>query len=170
MPSSNDYPYSELGDQNVEIGGFPFYAESINSNESYSRRDLKRTKIMNGAEVVTQGDFIPRDYSFTSKLQIEKDRHDMYDEVFQILISSPQEVVCRDMGPIFDAQVTIKKQPITGDPYNIQVEVQVVEIVDTSSYFPDFVTQSDIITITNGVATKEELALLNNTSTNEDEE
>lgn len=170
MASTKDYPYDELADQNVEIDGFPFYAESITPNEAYSRRDLKRTKILNGGEVVTQGDFIPRDYTFTSKLQIEPERHDMYDSVFQELIGKPCQVVCKDMGGLFDAQVTIKKSPTTGDPRTITCEVQVVEICDTSSYFPDFTTNTDVVSITSGATSEEDKEIVKkNTEKKSDE-
>lgn len=157
MVSVKKYPYTEIIDQDVEIDGFPFYAESITPNEAYTRRDLKRTKILNGAETATQGDWIGRDFSFSANLQVEKNHHEMYDDIFMELMSKPCEVVCRDMGPIFDAEVIIKKSPITAEPYSLNVEVQVKEIADVSSYFPDFVTNSNFITITNGPASKEDL-------------
>lgn len=156
MASVNTYPYAEEITQNIEIDGFPFTAESISPNEAYSRRDLKRTKILNGGEVVTQGDFIPRDFTFTSKLRVRPDNHDMYDNIFQNMVSKPCEVVCRDMGPIFNAQVTIKKSPTTGDPTTLTCEVQVVEICNTADYFPDFTTNTEIVSITSGSTSTED--------------
>ena len=32
-------------DANIEIDGFPFFAEEITSSEPYNRRDFKRVKI-----------------------------------------------------------------------------------------------------------------------------
>lgn len=121
---------------------FPFFAEQITANESYSRRDLVRTKVMNGTEVVTQGDWIGRDFTFTCHVPVDDDRQ-VYDKYFQSMIHQPCKILCPDMGDMFDAQVIIKKEPLENRPHTLKLEVQVQEIPDVSDYWIDNVLQKE---------------------------
>lgn len=121
---------------------FPFYAEQITSNESYSRRELVRTKVMNGTEVVTQGDWIGRDFSFTSHVPIDDDPQ-IYDKYFQSMLHQPCKILSPYMGDMFMAQVIIKKEPKENHPHTIKLDVQVQEIPDISDYWIDNVLQKE---------------------------
>ena len=117
---------------NVEIDGFPFYAEEINGTEPYNRRELKRTKIKNGTEHVTRGEYIPREYSFTTTVDVPLERPDIHDNVFRELMSKPCEVVCPDMGGIFNAEVIISKTHNPASPTTLSLDITVKEIPEES--------------------------------------
>lgn len=121
---------------------FPFYAEQISANESYSRRDLVRTKVMNGTEVVTQGDWIGREFTFTSHVPIGDDRQ-IYDKYFQSMLHQPCSILCPDMGDMFSAQVTIKKEPVEHHPHTLKLEVEIKEIPNVDDYWIDNVLQKE---------------------------
>ena len=127
--------------ENVEQT-FPFYAEQITANESFSRRDLIRTKVMNGTEVVTQGDWIGRDFTFTCHVPIADDPQ-IYDKYFQSMLHQPCKILSPNMGDMFDAQVTIKKEPMENHPNTLKLEVHVQEIPDVSDYWIDNVLQKE---------------------------
>lgn len=119
---------------------FPFFAENITANEAYSRRDLVRTKVMNGTEVVTQGDWIGRDFTFTSHMPIDGDPT-IYDQYFQSMLHQPCTIMSPDMGDMFQAQVIIKKSPLEKHPNTLALEVQVIEIPNIDDYWIDNVLQ-----------------------------
>ena len=121
---------------------FPFFAENITSNESFSRRDLVRTKVMNGTEVVTQGDWIGRDFNFTSHVPIDDDPQ-IYDKYFQSMLHQPCTVMSPYMGDMFEAQLTIKREPMENQPNTLKLEIQVQEIPNVDDYWIDNVLQKE---------------------------
>lgn len=121
---------------------FPFFAESISPNEAFSRRDLVRTKVMNGTEVVTQGEWIGRDFNFTSHIPIDYDPT-IYDKYFQSMLHQPCRILSPDMGDMFYAQVIIKKNPLENYPKTLTLEIQVIEIPNIDDYWIDNVLQKE---------------------------
>lgn len=143
-----------IGDANVEIGGFPFYAQEITASESFARRDLKRTNVMSGTQVVTKSSYLPKDYSFTAYVQVPIDKPETYDSIFQILQNTTPKIVCKDMGDPFNAQVIIKKTHETSVPDWIKLDIQVVEVPETNSSITMDTTSTDT---TSSTATSKEL-------------
>lgn len=121
---------------------FPFYAEQITANESYNRRDLIRTKVMNGTETVTQGDWIGREFSFTTHLPVGEDRT-IYDKYFLSMLHQPCTIINEDMGEMFTAQVIIKKEPVEKHPNTLKLEVEIKEIPEIDDYWIDNVLQKE---------------------------
>lgn len=121
---------------------FPFFAENITANEAFSRRELVRTKVMNGTEVVTQGDWIGRDFTFTSHIPIADDPT-VYDVYFMSMLHQPCTIFSPNMGDMFTAQVLIKKQPLEKYPNTLVLEVQVIEIPSVDDYWIDNVLQME---------------------------
>lgn len=121
---------------------FPFYAEQITANESYSRRDLIRTKVMNGTEVVTQGDWVGRDFTFTCHVPVDYDPT-IYDNYFVVMMHQPCTILCPDMGDMFSAQVVVKKKPMENHPHTLELEIQITEIPDVEDYWIDNVLQKE---------------------------
>jgi hypothetical protein len=117
-------------EENVEIDGFLLYAEDITATESYNRRELLRTKILNGSEFVSKGQFIPREYTFTCQVDTPIDRPDIYDEIFAYMNNNPCQVTSRYMG-MFNAEVIITKTYNKGQAGLISLSILVREIPET---------------------------------------
>ena len=124
-------------DANIEIDGFPFFAEEITSSEPYNRRDFKRVKIKGGTEFCTPGDYIPREYSFKTSVEIPPERPDVHDEIFINIMNHPAEVISPEMGRKFTAQVTIKKTHNGATPSMLDLEITIKEIPERASKIPN---------------------------------
>lgn len=123
-------------EHNVEIDGIPFFAKEIKGKESFNRRELKRTKIKGGTEHVVRGEYVPREYTFTTTIDVPQDSPDAFDDLFIDLMNKPCEVICPDMGGMFNAQITINRTHEEASPDTIKLDVTVKEI-PTSSLIPD---------------------------------
>jgi hypothetical protein len=116
-----------LHEENVEINGFLFYAHEITPTESYSRREFNRTNILGGTTFISKGAYVPCEYTFTSDLNIDPTRPDMYDKVFAYINNNPCKVVSKYMG-MFTAEVKISKTHNKSSPGNISLSISVKEI------------------------------------------
>ena len=125
--NNNAYANNQSG---VEIDGFLFFPESVKGDESYARREYKRTKIMSGGEFVTRGQFMGREFSFSTTLDIDPDTPYMYDKVFQIMENKPCEVISPYMGDNFKAEIQIDKTHPKSAPASLKLDIKVKEIVD----------------------------------------
>ena len=95
---------------NVKIMGYTFYAEDIESDEPYNRREKKFTSILGGTERVTDGEYVHREFSFSSIISHPIDRPDAYDNIFKKMMSKPVEVISSSMGnKPFNAWIKIHK-------------------------------------------------------------
>lgn len=124
---NNAYANNNSG---VEIDGFLFFPEEVKGEESYARREYKRTKIMSGGEFVTRGQYMPKEFSFTTVLDIDPNQPNMYDKVFQMMENKPCEVISPYMGDIFKAEIQIDKTHPKASPSNLKLDIKVKEIVD----------------------------------------
>lgn len=154
--SLNDYLFDDNNlyannNSGVEIDGFLFFPESVKGEESFARREYKRTKIMSGGEFVTRGQYIPKEFSFTTTLDIDPNQPYMYDTIFAIMENKPCEVVSPYMGDVFKAEIQIDKTHPKASPSNLKVDVKVKEIVtpnttvvgDSILKYPSSTTLSD---------------------------
>ena len=122
--------------ENIEIDGYPFYAENITSNEPYNRRETNRTSIMNGTEYVTRGKYIVRDYSFETTIYFPDNRPDIHDQIFREMLSKPCEVISPYMGGKFMAEIIIQKDAEESSPNHLKLNIQVIEIPGKDSLIP----------------------------------
>lgn len=122
--------------ENIEIDGYPFYAENITANEPYNRRDTNRESIMNGTEHVTRGKYIVRDYRFTTTVYVPEGRPDVHDDIFREMVSKPCEVISPYMGGKFMAEIIIGQDFEEASPNHIKLDVQVIEIPEKESLIP----------------------------------
>lgn len=134
----NDYLFDDNNayannNSGVEIDGFLFFPESVKGDESFSRREFKRTKIMSGGEFVTRGQYKGREYSFKTVLDIDPNNPNMYDKIFQIMENKPCEVVSPYMGDIFNAEIEIDKTHPKSSPSSLELNIKVKEIVTPST-------------------------------------
>lgn len=124
---NNNYAF---GDAGVEIDGFLFFPEEVKGEESYARREYNRTKIMSGGEFVTRGQYTPKEYSFTTTLDIDANKPYQYDKLFQIMENKVCEVVSPYMGDVFNATVEIDKTHPKASPHSLKLDIKVKEVVD----------------------------------------
>lgn len=123
-------------DYNVSIDGYSMIMEECNPNESYNRRETIRHNIIGGTQNVVRGNYIVRDYSFTTHLLIDPEYPDVYDDVFKSWQSKPVEVISKYMGGKFNAECIVKRNP-NDSPNYLSVEIQVIEIPTELSNIPN---------------------------------
>lgn len=130
----NLYKKTIINDANIEIMGYPFYAETVTANEAFNRRDIIRNKILGGTEDVLKGGYISRDYNFITHIPIDPNRPDEHNEVFKEMMSKPVEVVSPELGGNFNAMVIIK--PGHNMVSHLQLEISIQEVPDENSSIP----------------------------------
>lgn len=122
--------------ENIEIMGYPFYAENISSEEAYNRREYNRNSILGGTESVTKGKYIPRSYTFTTTIYHPADRPDAYEKIFKEMVSNPQEIISAYMGGKFKAEIIIQKNVEESSPNHMVLDFSVTEIPEQNSNIP----------------------------------
>ena len=136
----------------VDIEGYLFFPESIDSNESFAHREFNRTKIMSGGEFVTRGQFIPREYSFKTVIDIDEEKLKEYLKIFEAMENKQCRVTSPYMGGMFNAEVNIDVKNPKASPHIIECDVSIKEIVDPMSrtvgdkqiVYPSISTISDV--------------------------
>ncbi len=139
------YNYVNINElHDITIDGNLFICESVSPSESFRRRDRTRISIIGGTQKVLKGPYIPLDISFTTHVDIDPYRPDMYDPIFEDMMSKTCEVISPELGGKFNAQVIIKKEH---DKYKkLKLTIQVIEIPDKVSRIPgemEFVIPED---------------------------
>lgn len=120
--------------ENIKIMGYPFYAEDIEANEPYNRRERNWTPIFNGTEEVTKGEYVHREFSFSSIVSVPPGQPDVHDEIFRKMESKPVEVISPSMGGKFNAIITMRRSfPY---PNRMKLNVNVKEVPDKKSLIP----------------------------------
>ena len=122
--------------ENIEIMGYPFYAENISSDEAYNRREYNRNSILGGTEEVTKGKYIPRSYTFTTTIYHPEDRPDSYEKIFRQMVANPQEIISPYMGGKFKAEIIIQKNVEESSPNHMVLDFSVTEIPEQKSNIP----------------------------------
>ena len=118
----------------IQINDQLFICETYSPSEAFRRRELNRISILNGTQITTKGQYVPIDVSFTTHIAIDPNRPDMYDHVFEEMMSKPAEILSPELGGKFNAQVLIKKEH---DKYSmLKLTVQVIEIPGAESLIP----------------------------------
>lgn len=119
---------------NIEVNGFPFFAESIDSDEFYNRRDLVVNNIMGGTQQVMRGPYIARSFSFVTHVLIDPLHPDIYNDIFREMMGKKCEVISPELGGMFYASVVIK--PLHKKPRSLELSVAITEIPDVESNIP----------------------------------
>lgn len=119
---------------NLEIMGYPFYAESVSPNEAFRRREMNFNTIVGGTQKVTKGAYVGLDFSITTHVPIDPDRPDEHNTIFQEMMSKPVEVVSPELGGRFNAIVVIK--PERKKLNFLELSISVKEIPDAQSLIP----------------------------------
>lgn len=121
---------SNIPDHSIEIDGFPFYGEEVKPTEKYQRREFLRTSIMNGSEFLSRGAFVPREFTFVSNLDINPQKVDEYDSVFAAMNNNICNVISKEFGGSFNAEVHIT--PTHDTPANLHLDVKIKEVAKIS--------------------------------------
>ena len=119
---------------NIEIMGFPFFAESISVNEAFRRREANFNNIVGGTMKVTQGAYVGLDFTVTTHVTIDPERPDEHNTVFQEMMSKPVEVISPEIGGRFNAIVVIKPERKALDWLELSISIK--EVPDTASLIP----------------------------------
>lgn len=122
--------------ENVTIMGIPFYAENIDGEETFNRREVNRNKILGGTEHVTRGEYVSRKYRFTTLIYHPTNRPDVYDKLFREMMSKPVEVISPYMGGKFMADVIIQRSTEEASPNHFTIDVDIEEIPELNSNIP----------------------------------
>ena len=118
---------------NLEIEGVLFIVENISYTNTLPKRNLNRTKIINGTEIVTAGEYTPLEFEITTTINVPLNRPDYYNSAFTELQSKICNVVSPLMGS-FKAELTINYEPST--PESIKVRIQIKEVPGELSNIP----------------------------------
>ena len=120
-------------DYNIEVGGIGFIAEELTAEQSQPSREIVTTKIFNGTEFVTQGDYLPMSWSF--KTYLEYDKGYELNDMIRFLESKPQTVISPLIGDSFTAIVRITRN-INNNKF-MELEVKLTEAPDITNYTVD---------------------------------
>jgi len=126
----------DINDYNVMIDGYQMIMEEITPNESYNRRETVRHNIIGGTQTVMRGNYLVRDYTFTTHLLIDPEYPDVYDDVFREWQSKPVEVISKYMGGKFNAELILKRN-FNDSPNFLSLEIQLIEIPSEKSLIPN---------------------------------
>lgn len=122
--------------ENIKIGGYPFYAEHIDGDEPFNRREYDFTPLLNGTLKARRGKYIQRKFSFTTTLYSKNGRPDAHDKILRELQSKPVEIISQAMGGKFKAIVTFSKSIQEGSRYHTEYDVDVTEVPGKTSNIP----------------------------------
>jgi len=130
---------------NIEINGFPFFAETIDSDEFFNRRELVVNNIMGGTQSVSRGPYIARNFSFVTHVDIEPEHPDVYYDIFREMMAGTCEVISPELGGMFNASVVIK--PLHKKPRKQELSITITEIPTEESNIPGdvFLIPEDVL-------------------------
>ena len=136
----------------VDIDGYLFFPKKVDSNESFSHREFIRTKIMSGGEFVTRGQYIPKEFSFETIIDIDPDKLDDYLNIFSAMENKVCRITSPYMGGMFKGEVNVNVTNPESSPHVIECKVTVKEIPsamarlkgDPVINYPSINTVSDI--------------------------
>lgn len=146
--------YFEFDDNTtgVDIDGYLFFPKSVSGDESFSHREFIRTKIMSGGEFTSRGQYIPKEFSFDTVIDINPDELDDYLNIFQKMENRVCRVTSPYMGGMFKAEVNISVTNPESSPHVIECKVKIKEIPDVMARldgdpqikYPSINTVSDV--------------------------
>lgn len=146
--------YFEFDDNTtgVDIDGYLFFPKQVDGSESFSHREFIRTKIMSGGEFVTRGQYIPKEFSFDTIIDVEPEDLDSYYNIFYEMENKVCTITSPYMGGMFKGEVNIKVTNPETSPHVIECTVTIKEIPDVMArlkgdpaiQYPSINTVSDV--------------------------
>lgn len=146
----------DANDFNISVDGYQMIMETVTSNEAFNRRETVRHNILGGTQSVMRGNYLVRDYNFTTHLLIDPNHPDVYDKILKEWQSKPVEIISKYMGGKFNAEVIIKRN-VDNSPQYLALDVQVIEIPSGKSLIPkdEFSTPKDKVMPVTTTSSKE---------------
>ena len=95
---------------NISIMGYPFFAEKVQANEAFRRRDFNYNNFVGGTASVTKGPYVPLEFTVTTHVLVDPNRPDAHNTIFQEMMRNPVDVVSPELGGKFKAIVVIKPE------------------------------------------------------------
>jgi len=120
---------------NLEIMGYPFYAEEISPTEAFRRRDYNYNNIVGGTATVNKGPYVPMEYTVTTHVKVRRGKPYMYDKVFEEMMSKPVRVVSPELHGAFYAIVVIKPEYNNASEY-LKLTINIKEVPGRKSKIP----------------------------------
>ena len=119
---------------NMEIMGYPFFAENVSPTESFRRREYNFNNLVGGTQKVTPGAYVGLQFSVTTHVPIDPNRPDEHNTIFQEMMSKPVEVISPEFGGRFNAIVVIKPEHEKLDYLKLTIDIK--EVPDSQSLIP----------------------------------
>lgn len=126
----------------IEIDNIPMVMENVNIVVSNSYRELITTKIMNGTEINTQGEWQPREFSFTTYLRVPNNKINELNSMINEIQHKPCEIVYPDFGEIFLGFVKIIKTRVDTNGFELKISVKEL----ASEHIKDYYIDNNVIT------------------------
>lgn len=126
--------YDDVKGCNIEIMGFPFYAEKVSVTEAFRRRELNFNAVVGGTQKVTKGQYVGLEFKVTTHVKIDPDRPDEHNSIFQEMMSKPVDVVSPELGGKFKANVVIV--PDHAKLNSLELSITIKEIPGSKSLIP----------------------------------
>lgn len=117
---------------NLEIGGQPFFIESVTPNEAFRRREYNFNNLVGGTQDVRKGAYVGLDFSITTHVIVTPTRPDVHNTIFKKLMSKPVKVYSPEFGETFNAIVKIK--PEHDSPNYLKLTIDIKEVPDRESH------------------------------------
>lgn len=143
--------------ETVEIDGYPFYTDDIRGENSFTKRELVRQKLLGGTEHVSRGKYLAREYSFSTDVYTEGNPA-IFDEIFLEMSNKQCEVISEYMGGKFMAEVDIERSAEEASPEHWHLDIEIKEIPEQQPNIPgeSFVVPEDVLQKENAEATETE--------------
>ena len=119
---------------NIEIMGYPFYAEDVSPSEALRRREYNFNSVVGGTQIVTPGAYVGLDFTITTHIPIDPNRPDVHKQIFQEMMSKPVTVTSPEIGGSFEAIVVVK--PVHETFNSLKLEISIKEVPDSKSLIP----------------------------------
>lgn len=139
---------------NLEIMGYPFFAESVSPTEAFRRRDYNFNGLVGGTQKVTKGAYVGLEFSITTHVYIDPERPDVYNTIFQQMMSEPVEVMSPEIGGSFKAIVVIVPEHEKLDYLKLTINIKEVPEKDSKLVGEEFTVPAPRDVETKGEATK----------------
>ena len=118
--------YRSTEGYNIEINGFPFFTETIEGDDFFNRREYNKLNIIGGTQIVTKGAYVPRSFTFTTHVRVEPNNPDVYNKIFQEMMSEPCNIISPELGGMFDGIVVVS--PKHSSPSFLEVKIKITEV------------------------------------------